>query len=221
MDTARVDGCTDSVGQYRYDLADHSWTWSPDVYAMHGVEAEDCAPSTRLVLRHVHPVERAQVIERFRDHLTTPGPYSCAYRLVDNDGRIRSIVYVGESFAVDGRVEHLQGFVVDITDPVSETASLAVEASAAHRASIEQVKGALMVTYGVSEPVAFSLMRGYSNNHNIRLATLADDMVERMDSPRYRSLEPKATLLAILTDVANQKSKTPESAPARECILPA
>jgi hypothetical protein len=118
-------------------------------------------------------------------------------------------------------VEYLEGFVVDITDPISETASLAVEAAAAHRASIEQVKGALMVTYGVGESVAFSLLRGYSNNHNLRLATLADSIVERMDSPRYRSLEPKATLLAILADVAGPQGGKRASAPSDGRIIPA
>jgi hypothetical protein len=195
-----------AVGPYRYEVATGRWWWSAEMGQIHGVPAETAEPTTGLLLEQVHPEDRDAVRERLEGWAGEPGPYSWAYRVVDARRRVRSIVHAGEAIVDGGMVIRLEGFCVDISEPVSQSASLAVEASAANRAAIEQVKGALMLTYGISDDAAYSLLRGYSNNHNVRLSAMARDIVDRLSSPDYRHLAPRETLLAIITDVVDRRS---------------
>jgi hypothetical protein len=138
---------------------------------------------------------------RFKEHLDCPGPYSCAYRLLDPSGHVRQIVMVGESEAAAGTVKRLHGFVVDITDAVRQRTAEAVGAAAEHRAAIEQAKGALMLSFGVGEDAAFDLLRTYSNRSNIKLAAIADHIVAGLASPAFSREEPVRSLLDILLDL--------------------
>ena len=133
------------------------------------------------------------------DHLEHPGPYSCVYRLVDPDERVRRVIFVGESEAVDGAVTRLSGFVVDITEPMRRSAREAVAASVEHRASIEQAKGALMLTFGIGEGPAFDLLRAYSSHHNRKLAEVAERIVTGLADPHFSSDDPVRNLLDIVS----------------------
>jgi hypothetical protein len=127
--------------------------------------------------------DRPEMLARFRHHLEHEGPYACVYRLRDPQGQVRRVMFVGQSEAVAGTVKRLTGIVVDVTEPLVQHAREAVAASAAHRAAIEQAKGALMLRFGVDADGAFGLLRTYSNQHNIRLATLAERMVAGFSAP--------------------------------------
>ena len=71
----------------------------------------------------------------------------------------------------------MNGIVVDVTEPMREHARDAVAAAVEHRSAIEQAKGALMLRFGVDADGAFELLRNHSNQHNVKLATLAERMV--------------------------------------------
>ena len=46
------------VGRYAYRPKTDEWTWSDAMYVIHGFEPGSVAPSTELVMRHIHPAER-------------------------------------------------------------------------------------------------------------------------------------------------------------------
>jgi hypothetical protein len=138
------------------------------------------------------------MMSRFRHHLDHAGPYSCVYSLRSRDGRVRRVIFVGESEAVGGVVKRLSGFVVDLTEPIRETARAAVAASAEHRATIEQAKGALMLTFGVDEDGAFELLRAYSSRHNIKLAEVAHRIMAGLGDTSFSRDEPVRSLLDIV-----------------------
>ena len=71
-----------------------------------------------------------------------------------------------------------------------EHAREAVAASTAHRAAIEQAKGALMLSFGMDADAAFGLLRRYSNHRNVKLATLAEEMVSAFADPGFDRDKP-------------------------------
>ena len=167
---------------FEYQVESGRWSWSGGLHALHGVSDRQ-VPTTELILNRMVEEDRLEMLARFRHHLGHEGPYSCAYRLRDPEGQIRRVMFVGQSEGVAGTVKRLTGIVVDVTEPMVEHAREAVAASAQHRSSIEQAKGALMLRFGIDADVAFGLLRRYSNEHNIKLALLAQRMVEGFAAP--------------------------------------
>jgi hypothetical protein len=174
---------------FEYQVEGGRWSWSGGLHALHGV-SDSQVPTTELIMSRMVEEDRPEVLARFRHHLEHEGPYSCVYRLRGPEGQIRRVMFVGQSEGVAGTVKRLTGIVVDVTDPMMEHAREAVSASAAHRSSIEQAKGALMLRFGIDAEVAFGLLRRYSNEHNIRLATLAERMVAGFTAPTPDLGEP-------------------------------
>jgi hypothetical protein len=192
------------AAHFQYDVVADRWTWSPELRALHGLPA-DGEPTTGLLLDHVVAEERDVVGSRVRQALSAPGAFSWTYRLTTAGGSLRNVVVVGRSEAAGDRVARLQGFVVDITEAVRERTDAAVAAAAEHRATIEQAKGALMLGFGVQEDVAFELLRAHSNQHNIKLSTVAYRVVSSLTELRAPSDDPVRSLLDTLlsADAAN------------------
>ena len=182
---------------FEYQAESGRWTWSESLRGLHDL-APDEVPTTELILDRMVEEDRPVMLSRFRHHLDHAGPYSCVYSLRRADGQVRRVIFVGESEAVDGVVKRLTGFVVDLTEPLRETARAAVAASAENRAAIEQAKGALMLTFGVEEDVAFGLLRAYSSRHNIKLADVAHRIVAGLCDPAFSRDEPVRSLLDIV-----------------------
>ena len=183
---------------FRYEAGSGRWSWSPGLRALHGLGA--CAePTTELMLDRMVEEDRPVMMARFEDHLREPGPYSCVYRMRDADDHLRRLIFVGQSEAsAGGAVERLSGFVVDLTEPLRDSARAAVAASVEHRAAIEQAKGALMLSFGVEEDSAFDLLRAYSSQHNIKLAVVAERIVAGLSDPGFSRAEPVRSLLDIV-----------------------
>jgi hypothetical protein len=198
-----------AVGSFEYHPGEDRWDWSPELFTLHGVPAT-VQPTTELMLEHMVEEDRTAVLNRLRECLGTPGPYSFSYRLVDARGVARQLAFVGNS-ETDGQGDiRLHGFVVDITEPVRARASEAVRAATENRSAIEQAKGALMLTFGVDEDLAFSLLRGYSMRHNVKLARLAARIMECLAYPAYADLGPGASLLAVLFDLDYDPERFPQ-----------
>lgn len=195
------------VMRFEYQVEGDRWSWSGGLHELHGV-SDDQVPTTQLILRRMVEADRPVMLARFRDHLAHEGSYSCVYRMTDPQGQLRRVMFVGRSEAVDGTVKRLSGIVVDLTEPMREHAREAVAASAEHRAAIEQAKGALMVSFGMDADAAFGLLRTYSNNHNVKLAVLAERMVQRFADPLFDRDTPVECLLEVLvaplSDVSQQ-----------------
>lgn len=186
---------------FEYQAESGRWTWSQGLRDLHGL-AVDEEPTTEVILERMHPQDRPEMVARFRHHLEHAGPYSCVYSMTDGHDRAHRVVFVGRSEAVAGVVKRLTGFVVDITETVREGARAAVEASTEHRASIEQAKGALMLSFGVDEDVAFDLLRTYSSQHNVKLAAVAEHIVRGLSDPSFSRDDPARSLLDIVIGLA-------------------
>lgn len=167
------------VGAFRYIAADGRWEWSEAVAAMHGYPQGQVQPTTELVMSHKHP-DDAPAVAALIDRMITQGePFSSRHRIIDTAGRVHVVLVVGDRLTDnDGAVIGTGGFYVDTTD-LDEEASLkeAVAEFAAHRTAIEQAKGMLMVTYQISAEHAFEILSWRSQETNVKLRDLAEQVV--------------------------------------------
>lgn len=172
---------TPRIGWVRYLFDEDRWEWSDEVAQIHGYQPGTVVPTTELVLSHKHPADRAQMtalMERIRE---TRAAFSSRHRIRDVHGRIHHVIVVGNQLRDDsGRVVGSDGFYVDLTayeDDRRSEMSAQVAEFAEHRAAIEQAKGMLMVVYGIDAAAAFDLLRWRSQQANVKLRLLAEQIL--------------------------------------------
>jgi ANTAR domain len=189
-----------AVVSFDYDVVDDTWTWFPQLPAVDGPPVADASLETFFVDIHDH--DRESLRATLAVAVATGRPFACRYRVSRPGAPVASILMVGDAtMAEEGQVISLHGYAIDLTDLLETETSAAVEQSARHRAAIEQVKGALMHTYGIDQDEAFDVLRSYSNTLNLKLATLAELVARAMSSAAGRQPGPRAqggTLLDLL-----------------------
>jgi len=176
---------TGPTGTFDYTVATETWRWSEQLFAIHGFGPGDVVPTTELVLSHKHPDDReaaARTIERAR---STGDPFALWHRVVDAAGHLHQVVVVGSGVHDEsGAVVAVRGHMVDVTDAVRRTAAREVEDAidglSQSRPVIEQVKGALMLTYRLDADAAFGLLRRYSQLANVKVRDVAREFVESL-----------------------------------------
>ncbi len=181
VEQALAGGAPQRVGWFRFYFDDQRWEWSEQVQRMHGYSPGTVTPTTELVLAHKHPDDRGQVAATIDDIVNTHKPFSTRHRIIDTGGNVRHVVVVGDRLDDDqGAVIGTQGFYVDVSPPPDAendglvTARLAEIAE--NRATIEQTKGMLMLIYDIDEAAAFNLLKWLSQEANIKLRVLAEQI---------------------------------------------
>jgi PAS domain S-box-containing protein len=107
----------DHLGWFRFDFADEQWTWSPELERMHGYPPDSTAPSTRLLLSHVHPRDQERVVAILRDVRRTRQPFSSRHRIIDIHGHVHDVVMTGAPVLdVRGTPVGMQGMCVDLSE---------------------------------------------------------------------------------------------------------
>jgi PAS domain S-box-containing protein len=172
----------ETVGSFRFLLADQRWEWSAEVARMHGYEPGNVVPTTELVLAHKHPDDKPDVALLIERVIREGHPFSSRHRIIDTNGRIRHVVVVGDQlFAGDGQVIGTAGFYIDMTDAyesdVNDRLSKVLGDITAARATIEQAKGILMFVYALTADRAFDLLQWRSQETNIKVRDLSSTLV--------------------------------------------
>jgi len=178
---ASADGAAHTAGWFRFYFADQRWEWSEQVQRIHGYEPGAVTPTTDLVLSHKHPDDRGQVAATIDQILNTRQAFSTRHRIVDTGGNVRHVVVVGDQLIDDhGDVIGTHGFYIDVSPPPQQVHEDIVTAKLAkiseNRAGIEQTKGMLMLIYGISDGAAFDLLKWLSQEANIKLRVLAEQI---------------------------------------------
>lgn len=161
------------VGRFRFFVEDQRWEWSDAVARMHGYEPGTVVPTTELLLQHKHPDDRPQVAAAL-ERVLVGEPFSSRHRIIDTAGHTHWVIVVGERMVDDGAVIGTSGFYVDVTEVIQSDISTVVSDVFASRAGIEQAKGVLMATYGISADRAFEILVWRSQETNIKVRDLAD-----------------------------------------------
>jgi hypothetical protein len=180
-DLALASAMSQRVGWYRYYFRDERWEWSAETEALHGYEPGTVEPTTDLLQRHQHSDDLEPVsvtLERVRH---TDEPFSVRHRILTVQNEVRDVLVIGERLQDDhGAVIGAHGFYIDVTpDGKARDVAIteAVSEIAGNRAIIEQVKGILRIVYGIDSEAAFGLLRWRSQETNVKLRALAEQLM--------------------------------------------
>lgn len=169
------------VGWFRYYFDDDRWEWSPEVERMHGYQPGTVTPTTRLVLMHKHPDDYGQIAETLELIRRDRQAFRSRHRICDVQGKVHHIAVLGDELRDDqGRVIGTYGFYVDLTGEETtrqDTMTAEVAALSRRRSAIEQAKGMLMMVYHLGEAAAFDLLVWRSQEANVKLHQLAQQIV--------------------------------------------
>jgi PAS domain S-box-containing protein len=182
IDQALLGGAPQRVGRFEYRYDTGAWTWSDTVAKIHGYQPGEVEPTTELVLSHKHPDDLARVKGLLQQ---SAAPFSSRHRIRTTTGETRKVVVVGDPVTdADGQVVASRGFYIDITESfnadLQETISDKVQAIVSHREIIDQAKGMLMAIYQLDADAAFEVLKWRSQEHNIKLATVAEKLVSEL-----------------------------------------
>ncbi|MBO0880494.1 MAG: ANTAR domain-containing protein [Mycobacterium sp.] len=180
VEQALTGGDPQRVGWFRFYFADQRWEWSEQVQRIHGYEPGNVNPATEVVLSHKHPDDRHKVAATIDDIVHTHKAFSTRHRIVDTTGKVRHVVVIGAQLCNDnGAVIGTHGFYVDITPSERASENVITERVAEiaeNRAGIEQAKGMLMLVYDIDDQAAFNLLRWLSQENNIKLRLVAEQI---------------------------------------------
>jgi hypothetical protein len=210
-------GSPQRVGWFRFYFADERWEWSDQVQRLHGYEPGTVVPTTALVLSHKHPDDYAEVAAALDEIRRTHRTFSTRHRIIDTQQVVHEVIVIGDSLHDDGGdVIGTHGFYVDVTNTGrsrEELVNAAVAEIAENRAAIEQAKGMLMLIYRISGDSAFELLKWRSQETNVKLRVLADQVLFDFSQLVYEEvLPPRGTFDHLLLTAHLRLRATEQSA---------
>ncbi|MGA7133552.1 MAG: PAS and ANTAR domain-containing protein [Mycobacterium sp.] len=180
LEEALAGGGPHRVGWFRFYFDDDRWEWSPQVEKMHGYLPGSVTPTTEMVLSHKHPDDFRQIAHTLDLIRQTRQAFSSRHRILDVEGRVHHVVVVGDLLRDDNEtVIGTHGFYIDVTPSErarQDQVTAAVTRITERRSGIEQTKGMLMLVYGIDEPTAFELLKRRSQQANVKLRLLAEQV---------------------------------------------
>lgn len=174
-----------NIGTFRFWFVGQRWEWSDEVARMHGYEPDEVEPTTQLLLSHKHPDDRAHVQELLDHALQSEGSFSSRHRFIDTAGTVHDAIVVADRMRDEsGAVLGTEGYYIDLTATLDETRQEALDEALPDlfesRAAIEQAKGVLMSVYRVSAQQAFRVLQWRSQETNVKLRALAQQLLDEM-----------------------------------------
>ena len=171
-----------NIGAFRFWFVGQRWEWSDEVARMHGYEPGAVVPTTKLLLSHKHPDDRAHVQELLDYALQSEESFSSRHRFIDTAGNVHDAIVVADRMLDEsGAVVGTAGYYIDLTNTFDETRQEVLDEALPdlfeNRAAIEQAKGVLMYIYRVSAEQAFRVLQWRSQETNVKLRALAKQLL--------------------------------------------
>ncbi len=113
------------VGHWQLTVPDNRLLWSDETFRIHGLWREHYRPRIETALAAFHPIDGKRLGELLQESVENKGRFEAACRLRRPDGEIRHVILRAAAAAGnDGRVESLNGVIVDVTEPKRAEAAL-------------------------------------------------------------------------------------------------
>ncbi len=197
------------AGWFRFYFADERWEWSPGVEKLHGYQPGTVTPTTDVVLSHKHPDDRPHVAGLLAGIREGHQAFSSRHRIIDTAGVVHHVIVVADTLVdADGDIVGTHGFYIDVTpteDSDQPHVSVAIAEIAENRAVIEQAKGMLMAVYGITADAAFELLRWRSQEANVKLRLLAEQITVDFVELAQRDQRPPRTAFDNLLLTADRR----------------
>lgn len=180
-----------NVGTFRFWFVGQRWEWSDEVARMHGYDPETVEPTTKLLLSHKHPDDRAHVQDLLDYALQSEESFSSRHRFLDTKGEVHDAIVVADRMLDDsGAVVGTAGYYIDLThtfdeardETRQEVLDEALPELFENRAAIEQAKGVLMYVYRISAAQAFRVLQWRSQETNVKLRALAKRLLDEVST---------------------------------------
>ena len=198
------------AGWFRYFFDEDRWEWSPEVQRIHGYEPGTVTPTTELVLSHKHRDDYRQIADTLEHIRRTRQAFSSRHRIHDVYGRVHHVVVVGDEVRNDeGQVIGTDGFYVDLTpeeDARQDRLTADLTAITERRSAIEQAKGMLMMVYNMDAGAAFELLKWRSQDSNVKLRALAEQIVTDFSGVQHDGTMPPQSVYDHLLLTAHQRA---------------
>jgi PAS domain S-box-containing protein len=133
---ARVDNAQSlaNMGDYDWEIASDTNTWSDQLYRIYGYEPGAINPSYERFLSFIHPDDRERIQGIHQRAYATGAPYEMVERIVRPHGEVRYLSSNGQVVTDDnGNPLRMRGTCIDITDRV-----LAEEERERHAARVHE-----------------------------------------------------------------------------------
>jgi hypothetical protein len=208
-----------NVGSFRFWFVGQRWEWSDEVARMHGYEPGSVVPTTKMLLSHKHPDDRAHVQDLLDYALHSGGSFSSRHRFVDTAGAVHDAIVVADRMLDEtGAVVGTAGYYIDLTETFDETRDetrqevldTALPDLFENRAAIEQAKGVLMVVYRVSAEQAFRVLQWRSQETNTKLRSLAKQLVSEVAALPPMSGDTQSQFDHLLLTIHTRVSAEPD-----------
>jgi hypothetical protein len=217
VEQALAGGDPQRVGWFRFYFENQRWEWSEQVQRIHGYQPGTITPTTEVVLSHKHPDDRHQIAATIDDIVHTHKAFSTRHRIIDTSGKVRHVVVVGDQLHDDGgSVIGTYGFYVDLTPSERASENIITERVTEiteNRAGIERTKGMLMLVYDIDDHAAFNLLKWLSQENNVKLRLLAEQIATDFRAGAPENTTSRATfdqlLLTAHLRVAQPTSEIP------------
>jgi hypothetical protein len=172
------------VGWFGVPAAGGRCWWSDGMYELHALAPGDVVPTLALVLAHQHPEDRPRVAGLLAAAAAEGRGFACVSRLVDFEGRVHDVVLSVSAepgpgsgpYAVEGAVVVLDAVVNELA---RRRADVQLEQALESRSAIDQAKGVLALARGYDAGQAFDALRLASQQRNVRVRALADEVLRR------------------------------------------
>ncbi|AUW58390.1 GGDEF domain-containing protein [Sphingobium sp. SCG-1] len=103
------------IGSWRLNLADESISWSPQVYAIHGLPVSEAPPLGAAY--DFYPVHAREVVQKSVEHTIRTGqPFDFETDFLTAQAKLRRVRSMGELEVSDGKLVAVFGVVQDVTD---------------------------------------------------------------------------------------------------------
>jgi hypothetical protein len=183
---ADIGGTPLLAGWFRFHFADERWEWSAEAAQIHGYEPGAVTPTTALIMSHKHPDDYITMAAHLEQVRRTHESISTRHRIIDTAGQTHDVVVVGQDLIEHGEVIGTHGFYIDVT-PTDRSRrdaerarelvlGAAVAVIAESRSVTDQTKGMLMLIYGIDAVRAFELLRRRSQDTNVKVRQLAEQL---------------------------------------------
>jgi diguanylate cyclase (GGDEF)-like protein/PAS domain S-box-containing protein len=198
---------TAHVGHWQLTVPGNRLVWSDEIYRIHGLWREHYKPRIATALAAFHPVDGKRVAALMQEAVASQGRFEVAGRLRRPDGEIRHVVMRGGA-ALDraGRVEALNGVMVDVTE------AKRVEAKLLPHAATRELPLEDGLT-GLADRRQFDLSLGYEFKRAVRsrkplgMVLLDIDHFRRFNA-HYGELDGDACLRAVAQAVQAMPRRT-------------
>ena len=106
------------VGHWQLTVPDNRLFWSDEIYRIQGLWREYYRPRIESALAAFHPLDGKRLGALLQETAANKGRFEAACRLRRPDGEIRHVVLrAAAHLGADGRVESINGVMVDLTEP--------------------------------------------------------------------------------------------------------